>query len=61
MTMSTHVYASADEIAVVGNDFVRLDSDGHSVRHSFMNQESHLYREDGLLLAASYQTGIFRE
>lgn len=61
ISLSTHIYATREEIAAVGDGFVRLDSDGRAVRDSLINQESALYREDGLLLATSYQTGIFRE
>lgn len=61
ISLSTHIYATADEIATVGSHFVRLDTYSKAVRHSLINQESYLYREDGLLLATSYQTGLFRE
>lgn len=61
VALSTHIYATADELEQVGNAFVLLDACCKAIRHSFLNQETHLYSEDGLLLAASYQTGLFRE
>lgn len=61
IALSTHIYASNDELAQVGNDFVLLDSRCKTIRDSFLNQETYLYSDAGVLLAASYQTGLFRE
>ncbi|MFK8052022.1 MAG: acyl-CoA thioesterase [Woeseiaceae bacterium] len=61
VSLSTHLYASEAEISAVGSDFVRLDTTSHGVRNSLINAESYLYRTDGLLLACSYQTALFRE
>lgn len=61
VSLSTHIYASDEEIAAVGEGFVLLDTHCRTIRHSFLNAETYAYSEDGLLLAASYQTGIFRE
>ena len=38
-----------------------LDTHCRTIRHSFVNAETYAYTQDGLLLAASYQTGLFRE
>ncbi|MEN7344142.1 MAG: thioesterase family protein [Pseudomonadota bacterium] len=61
VTLSTHIYATAEELAKVGNDYMLLTTDSATIRHSFANQQSILYAEDGLVLATSYQTTRFRE
>ncbi len=61
IALSTHIYASDSELQASGNDFVLLDTRCQTIRHSLLNQETYVYRADGLLLAASYQTGLFRE
>lgn len=60
LSLSSHIYASDAEIAEVGDDFMILDTQCASIRHALSNQEAHLYRRDGLLLATSYQTSMFR-
>jgi acyl-CoA thioesterase len=59
LSLSSHIYASAEEIASVGHDFVIIATDSATIRHSLLNQEVRLFRRDGLLLASSYQTAIF--
>lgn len=59
LSLSTHIYASAAEIAEVGSDFVVIATDSATIRHSLLNQEVRLFRRDGLLLASSYQTAVF--
>lgn len=59
LSLSTHIYASTEEIAEVGDDFVILATDSATIRHSLLNQEVRLFRRDGLLLASSYQTAVF--
>ncbi|MEL6951497.1 MAG: acyl-CoA thioesterase domain-containing protein [Pseudomonadota bacterium] len=61
VSLSTHIYASDEELAAVGDGFVLLDTHCRAIRHSFLNAETYAYSDAGLLLAASYQTGIFRE
>ncbi|MEL7298325.1 MAG: thioesterase family protein [Pseudomonadota bacterium] len=61
VTLSTHVYASDNTLAACGNEFVQLDTDSLVVRDSLINQQSRLYSPNGLLLATSYQTAMFRE
>ena len=61
VSLSTHIHASDEELAAVGDDFVLLDTHCRTIRHSFVNAETYAYSADGLLLAASYQTGLFRE
>ena len=59
LSLSTHIYASSEEIAAVGTDYVAIASDSSVIRHGLLNQEVRLFRRDGLLLATSYQTAIF--
>ncbi len=59
LSLSTHTYASDEQIAAVGHEFVILETDSAVIRDNTLNQEVHLYREDGLLLACSYQTAVF--
>ncbi|MEM9171963.1 MAG: hypothetical protein AAGA84_04575 [Pseudomonadota bacterium] len=61
ITLSTHIYASPQMLADVGNDFVMLDTQSKTIRDSLINQETHLFSPMGRLLAASYQTAYFRE
>ncbi|MEO0576445.1 MAG: thioesterase family protein [Pseudomonadota bacterium] len=61
ISLSTYVYASESELTEVGTGYLLLDTQCKVIRHGFLNQETYLYREDGLLLATSYQTGRFRE
>ncbi|MEO1292192.1 MAG: acyl-CoA thioesterase domain-containing protein [Pseudomonadota bacterium] len=60
LTMSTHLYASEAEMAETGSGLMRLEVTSSGIRNHACNQEARLYREDGLLLGTSYQTGIFR-
>lgn len=61
ISLSTFVFATDEELAAVGPQFVLLDTDCKTIRHGFFNQETCVYRSDGLLLATSYQAGRFRE
>ncbi|MCI5048307.1 MAG: thioesterase family protein [Aquisalinus sp.] len=60
LSMSTHIYATEADIAEVGTDYLRLVADCATVSHSLYNQECRLFRQDGLLLATSYQTAFFK-
>lgn len=60
LSMSSHIYASDAEIAEVGSDFMILEADSAAVRHGLSNEEARLFRQDGLLIATSYQTAIFK-
>jgi len=60
LSMSSHIYASDKELSEVGDDFMILEADGSSVRHGLCNEETRLFRRDGLLLATSYQTAVFK-
>lgn len=60
LSMSSHIYASDAEIAEVGSDFMILEADSAAVRHGLSNEEARLFRRDGLLIAASYQTAVFK-
>ncbi|MEL6362795.1 MAG: thioesterase family protein [Pseudomonadota bacterium] len=61
LSMSTHIYASAEEIAATppGAHLV-LAANCAGISHSLYNQECRLFRPDGLLLATSYQTALFK-
>lgn len=60
LSMSSHIYASDAEIAEIGSDFMILEADSASVRHGLSNEEARLFRRDGLLIATSYQTAVFK-
>ena len=60
ISLSTHVYASDAQIAAIGREFVILATDSAVIRNNTLNQEVRVYRHDGLLLACSYQTAVFR-
>ncbi|WP_306250169.1 thioesterase family protein [Parvularcula sp. IMCC14364] len=60
LSMSTHIYACEAEIDSVGTDYLILVADCATVRHSLYNQECRVFRQDGLLLASSYQTAFFK-
>ena len=60
LSLSTHIYASDEEIKQTGVEFLTLTANSAVIRHSTLNQEVRIYRRDGLLLATSYQTAIFR-
>jgi acyl-CoA thioesterase len=60
LSMSSHIYASDVEIAEIGSDFMILEADSAAVRHGLSNEEVRLFRRDGLLIATSYQTAVFK-
>ena len=60
LTLSTHIYATETEIREAGGQFVILEANSAVIRHSTLNQEVRLFRQDGLLLATSYQIALFR-
>ena len=58
LSLATHIMASKEEISKVGNAPLHVVADCAAVSHSLYNQETRLFREDGLLLAASYQMAL---
>ena len=60
ISLSTHFYASDEQIAAIGRGFVVVETDSAVIRNNAINQELHVFSEDGLLLACSYQTALFR-
>lgn len=60
ISLSIHTYASDEQIAAVGREFVVVETDSAVIRNNTLNQELHVYRSDGLLLACGYQTALFR-
>lgn len=60
ISLSIHIYASDEQISAVGREYVVVETDSAVIRNNALNQELHVYRNDGLLLACSYQTALFR-
>ncbi|MEL6869472.1 MAG: thioesterase family protein [Pseudomonadota bacterium] len=61
ISLSTHIYASAGQLSEISDGYVMLDTNAAVIRHGFLNQQTAVYRADGLLLAMSYQTGRYRQ
>lgn len=60
LALSTHIYVTDDEIGEVGTEGVVIEADSATIRNNTLNQEARIFRMDGLLLATSYQTAVFR-
>ncbi|NNC79060.1 MAG: hypothetical protein HKN94_02810, partial [Acidimicrobiales bacterium] len=60
ISLAIHIYASDEQIAAVARDFVVVEADSAVIRNNTLNQEVRVFRHDGLLLASSYQTAIFK-
>lgn len=60
ISLATHIYGSDSQISDAGRDFLIVETDSAAIRNNTANQEVHVFRKDGLLLATSYQTSIFR-
>ena len=58
LTLATHIMASAEEIAAIGDKHMHMVADCAAVNHCLFNQEARLFREDGLLIATSYQIAL---
>ncbi|MEL7312045.1 MAG: thioesterase family protein [Pseudomonadota bacterium] len=61
IALGTHIYGTEEQIRGANDTPVLLDTRSQVVRDGLVNQENRLFREDGLLLAISYQTALFRE
>lgn len=60
VSMSTYIYASAEDIAAAGSDYLLLRVNGASSRNSATDQRVELWSQAGTLLATSNQIGFFR-
>ncbi|MEC9346432.1 MAG: thioesterase family protein [Pseudomonadota bacterium] len=55
ISMTTQIMAGDADIAAAGDDYVLVECGCAGVRHGLQNQETRIFRRDGLLLAISYQ------
>ncbi len=60
ISLATHIYGSDVQISDSGQDFMTVETNSAAIRNNTANQEVRIFRSDGLLLATSYQTSIFR-
>lgn len=60
VSMSTYIYASDDDLAEAGADYLLLRVDGSIVRNSKTDSRVDLWSSKGTLLATSNQIGFFR-
>ncbi len=60
VSMSSYIYASDEEIAQAGSDYLMLRVDGSTVRNSKTDSRVDLWSKNGTLLATSNQIGFFR-
>lgn len=60
IAMSTYIYASEEQLATVGNDFVLLRIDGSATRDGMADQRVELWSREGIVLATSNQMVFFR-
>jgi len=55
ITLSLYIYASDDELAACGHDFILSDTIGTRIGHSLAGAKSNLWSRDGALLATTEQ------
>jgi len=60
LSLAIYTYASDDQLAAVGHNYVLVEANSAVIRNATVNQEVRVRRNDGLLLATSYQTAIYR-
>ncbi|MBV7260394.1 acyl-CoA thioesterase domain-containing protein [Erythrobacter crassostreae] len=60
ISLSTHIYCRDDQMPSSGGGYLILETNCAAIHGNTANQEVRVFREDGLLLATSYQTSIFR-
>ncbi len=60
VSMATYIYASDEDLAAAGNDFMLLRVTGATVRNSATDGRVELWSQSGILLATSSQIGFFR-
>ncbi len=61
VSMSTCIYASEDDIAAAGSDYLLLRVNGATVRNSVGDQRAELWSANGTLLATSNQINFMRQ
>ncbi|OAN99417.1 hypothetical protein A8B75_02210 [Sphingomonadales bacterium EhC05] len=60
VSMATYIYASEEDLAAAGSDFMLLRVTGATVRNSATDGRVELWSQKGILLATSSQIGFFR-
>lgn len=60
VSMSCYIYASEEDIAETGSDYLLLRVDGATARNSATDSRVELWSRSGILLATSSQIGFFR-
>ncbi|ATW04851.1 thioesterase family protein [Sphingorhabdus sp. YGSMI21] len=60
VTMASYIYASEEDLAAAGNDFLLLRVTGATVRNSATDGRVEVWSQSGILLATSSQIGFFR-
>jgi acyl-CoA thioesterase len=60
VSMATYIYASDEDLAVAGSDYMLLRVTGATVRNSATDGRVELWSQNGILLATSAQIGFFR-
>ena len=60
VSMATYIYASEEDLAETGSDFMLLRVTGATVRNSASDGRVELWSKSGILLATSSQIGFFR-
>jgi len=58
--MATYIYASDEDLAEAGSDFMMLRVTGATVRNSATDGRAEIWSKSGILLATSSQIGFFR-
>ncbi|WP_321324041.1 thioesterase family protein [uncultured Parasphingorhabdus sp.] len=60
VTMASYIYASEEDLAEAGTDYMLLRVTGATVRNSATDGRVELWSKNGILLATSSQIGFFR-
>ncbi len=60
VTMASYIYASEEDLAEAGTDYMLLRVTGATVRNSATDGRVELWSQNGILLATSSQIGFFR-
>jgi hypothetical protein len=61
LSLSTYQYATAEDLAEVGDDFILIECDGSVGAHGASGERSSYWRRDGKLLATSEQLVWYSE
>ncbi len=60
LSLSTHIYASKKQISDADDNYIIVETDSAAIRAGISNQQVRLFSMDGVLLATSYQSAVFR-